>query len=430
MEKEIQQILTNASQTSSVRIKLCLRGGRKVVKNAQSDPFASRTCNRTNCVVCSTPNSNGGCKQAGIGYQLSCNPCSDLDIESTYQGESSKSAFERGLQHAKGLIKKSNDNPIWKHSELHHQGDNKIPFTMSVTGRFAKPMVRQENEAIRIRESKAKYEMNSRSEFRQPVIIRLIPTSSNSQTDQTGTPATIMDPRRYNNKRKASEQEHPDSPHVQSRSKIARGPYYQSDYTNSTHSRHSRRDAYVEPNYVQSTRQSRNDTHSRSHSRSTSHNRQRYQSKSVVSRRSQSSKSTNNKHPNSHNTNHTHTESSRLNNSISVEFQMSPMPVRSQSPKNNHIQDEHVTNCSLSPVSPGSFSFAMRQLRSQGKFAFNTDQPYHSSKTISPAMPTGYKCHQCGKIFSPENDRSTQCLSHEGTSFYNNQFPNNSYLQW
>ena len=82
MEKEIQQILTNASQTSSVRIKLCLRGGRKVAKNAQSDPFASRTCNRTDCVVCSTPNSNGGCKQAGIGYQLSCNPCTDLDIRS------------------------------------------------------------------------------------------------------------------------------------------------------------------------------------------------------------------------------------------------------------------------------------------------------------------------------------------------------------
>ena len=205
MEKEIQQILTNASQTSSVRIKLCLRGGRKVAKNAQSDPFASRTCNRTDCVVCSAPNSNGGCKQAGIGYQLSCNPCSDVDIESTYQGESSKSAFERGLQHSKGLAKKSNDNPLWKHSELHHNGDNKIPFTMSVTGRFAKPMVRQENEAIRIRESKAKYEMNSRSEFRQPVIIRLIPTTSNSQTDQTGTPATIMDPRRYNNKRKATD---------------------------------------------------------------------------------------------------------------------------------------------------------------------------------------------------------------------------------
>ena len=115
----------------------------------------------------------------------------------------SKSAYERGDQHTKGLQKKSEDNPIWKHAELHHNSDNNIKFSMKVTGKFKKPMVRQENEAIRIRESMAVHQMNSRSEFHQPVIIRLVPTSSNAQSDQSGTPAFIMDPR-YSNKRKVS----------------------------------------------------------------------------------------------------------------------------------------------------------------------------------------------------------------------------------
>ena len=172
-------------------------------KHAKSDPFASRLCDRPLCKVCTSTNSRGGCKQASIGYTLSCDSCSENDIEATYHGETSKSAFERGNQHSKGLLKKSEDNPIWKHAELHHDSDNQISFSMGVTGHFSKPMVRQENEAIRIRESMAKHEMNSCSEFHQPVIIRLVPTSSNSQSDQTGAPAVIMDSR-YNKKDKHS----------------------------------------------------------------------------------------------------------------------------------------------------------------------------------------------------------------------------------
>ena len=76
----------------------------------------------------------GGCKQSSIGYTLSCDPCAENDIVASYQGESAKSAFEHGDQHVKGLLKKSDDNPIWKHSELQHGSDNQIGFTMKVTG--------------------------------------------------------------------------------------------------------------------------------------------------------------------------------------------------------------------------------------------------------------------------------------------------------
>ena len=86
---------------------------------------------------------------------------------------------------------------------------------MNVTGRFQKAMVRQEEEAIRIRESQSVHQLNSRKEFHQPTIIRLIPVSNLQQSDQASpnTPV-IMYP---STKRKATSRA--DSPNVQPRSR-------------------------------------------------------------------------------------------------------------------------------------------------------------------------------------------------------------------
>ena len=150
---------------------------------------------------------------------LTCDNCKQSEIQATYQGETSKSAYERGNQHAEGLIKKLEENPLWKHAELYHEGDNQIPFSMEITGRFQKAMIRQEDEAIRIRESLAKYQMNSKKEFHQPAIIRLVPVSNTQQADQTGAQAPIMERGRNHNKR-SLQFNHSDSPNVPPRSRV------------------------------------------------------------------------------------------------------------------------------------------------------------------------------------------------------------------
>ena len=415
MESEIREILAEASRTSNVNIKLVVRGGRKIVKNAPSDPFASKLCSRPSCKVCTSPESGGGCKQASIGYTLTCDPCAQSDIVASYQGESSKSAFKRGEQHAKGLIKKSDDNPIWKHSELHHNGDNQIGFNMKVTGRFAKPMIRQENEAIRIRESGAIHEMNSRSEFHQPVIIRLVPTSNLSQLDQAGTPAPIMNSRQQN-KRPYSYLSRPDSPNVESRSKISRVSHSERA---SPPPRLSRFDQHHQPIPVTTTRQQRNQSNGTSNdsyyvksskSHNSSHTRQHH--------------STDTPHTPRHRTQHssTNTRHGAVSPSKGKHVKMSPLPVLSAqhhnlnkhtgythtvhwadsditpprahstalSPSpvptnlNKHVKPTHEKSISLSPVSPDSFSFAMQKLRSTGKFAYrlsHTNNQHVSSKT-------------------------------------------------
>ena len=216
LEKEITQILKEAARLTGIRVKMCQRGGMKVSSSAHADPFASKLCSRPDCPVCQSPDSKGGCRNSNIGYVISCKPCSDQGISATYQGETSKSAYERGLQHLEGLSKKVDDAPIWRHSQLIHDSDPNLPFSMSVTGRFQKAMIRQEDEAIRIRESEAVHQLNSRKEFHQPTIIRLVPVSNLQQSDQTGQPPQIMFP---SIKRKTTASSRVDSPHVPERSR-------------------------------------------------------------------------------------------------------------------------------------------------------------------------------------------------------------------
>ena len=75
METEIHKLLSEASKTTGINIKLWLCGGRKMAKNTNSDPFTSRLCDTPLCKICTSTNSKGGCKQSKIGYTLSCDTC-------------------------------------------------------------------------------------------------------------------------------------------------------------------------------------------------------------------------------------------------------------------------------------------------------------------------------------------------------------------
>ena len=100
-----------------------------------------------------------------------------------------------------------------------------VLYGMSVTGKFSKAMIRQQNEAIRIRECTVVYKMNSRREFHQPSIIRMLPIKGNIQLDETGRPATTTMQRYRPQKRKADRPLAPpreDSPTILTRSRSTR----------------------------------------------------------------------------------------------------------------------------------------------------------------------------------------------------------------
>ena len=66
------------------------------------------------------------------------------------------------------------DNALWKHCQLEHNGE-KVEFSMKVLGSFQSTMARQVNEGVRIKRSKADCLMNSKSEFHQHPVVRVVP---------------------------------------------------------------------------------------------------------------------------------------------------------------------------------------------------------------------------------------------------------------
>ena len=54
-------------------------------------------------------------------------------------------------------------------------GGEKVEFSMKVLGSFQSSMARQVNEGVRIKRSKADCLMNSKSEFHQHPVVRVVP---------------------------------------------------------------------------------------------------------------------------------------------------------------------------------------------------------------------------------------------------------------
>jgi hypothetical protein len=186
LKKELARICNLFKETHNIGVLLMERGGQKSSSDIRSNPLGTKLCKRENCPICREENSKGGCQGGGVGYEHQCNTClTETGKITLYHGESSKSGYERGLQHADGLRKEKEDNVMWKHSAIHHGGVH-AKFTMKITGRFAKCLERQEDEGTRVRESKADILMNSMTQWHQPPIKRVVVMRGNVNQDQIG----------------------------------------------------------------------------------------------------------------------------------------------------------------------------------------------------------------------------------------------------
>ena len=90
-----------------------------------------------------------------------------------YEGETGSNCYSRGLEHQNGLRNEQQENPLWKHCTLEHGGE-KVDFTMTALRSFRSCLKRQVNEAVRISSSQADILLNSKSEFHQAPLTRLV----------------------------------------------------------------------------------------------------------------------------------------------------------------------------------------------------------------------------------------------------------------
>ena len=155
-----------------------------MTRDLKSNPLRVGGCDRENCMVGSTKG-KGDCSRSGAGYRISCLECPKLKISAAYEGETSRNPYTRGLEHLKDLENESDKSPLWKHCTIQHEG-RKVNFRMDALRSFRYPMVRQVNEGARVRLSEFDICMNSKSEFHQAGMVRIVAVRGNVNEEQTG----------------------------------------------------------------------------------------------------------------------------------------------------------------------------------------------------------------------------------------------------
>ena len=113
-----------------------------------------------------------------IQKTIICEKC-----KGTYEGETSRKAKVRAIEHLKDLEKQKPSNPLVKHiKKSHPQSEGVSPkFSIKISGVFSDALTRQADEAIRIKHQKVhnSENMNSKHEFNSvPVkILKLVHTT-------------------------------------------------------------------------------------------------------------------------------------------------------------------------------------------------------------------------------------------------------------
>ena len=149
------------------------RTGKSVRSIAKAEPLKAQGCKRPDCFPY-TSGGGGNCESNGSGYRIICETCQKDGVVNLYEGEMGRNGYTRGKEHLDALRLENEENALWKHCLIQHNGE-KAKFSMKVLGVFYTCLVRQVNEGVRIKTSKAHCVMNSKSEFHQHPVVRIIP---------------------------------------------------------------------------------------------------------------------------------------------------------------------------------------------------------------------------------------------------------------
>ena len=110
-----------------------------------------------------------------------------------YKGESGRNAYTRGLEHQADLKNKDEESPLWKHCSLQHAGEI-VEFTMKALRGFNSSLERHVNEGVRVTSSTADIILNSKNEFHQAPIVRVV-LSTGLHGDQGESQDAVIPPR-------------------------------------------------------------------------------------------------------------------------------------------------------------------------------------------------------------------------------------------
>ena len=97
------------------------------------------------------------------------------EVEAEYHGETSTTCYTRQKEHLSGWERRRDNNPLWKHHQLHHP-DTPPEFEFKPEKFFNDPLSKSMFEGVSINRSPSTegYLMNSKAEFRQGEVARVV----------------------------------------------------------------------------------------------------------------------------------------------------------------------------------------------------------------------------------------------------------------
>ena len=115
------------------------------------------------------------CRTSNVGYSISCKLCKQRNIQISYEGETARNAYIRGKEHKRAYERENQNSVLYKHVLSEHKNEKEmVDFDMTAVSKFKKPLNRQIEESVRIRNKGPNQIMNSKAEFHGPCIKRKV----------------------------------------------------------------------------------------------------------------------------------------------------------------------------------------------------------------------------------------------------------------
>ena len=110
-----------------------------------------------------------------VVYRIECQECLSAGKKAQYQGETSRTFFDRYREYRRSLDTKTGASCVLKHWEEHHPDLQEPPkFTFSVTHRCKTASERQIREALEIENFKGEITMNGKAEWGRNFVPRRV----------------------------------------------------------------------------------------------------------------------------------------------------------------------------------------------------------------------------------------------------------------
>ena len=177
LARTIQAIVSEEAARIGLTVRIVEQGG--ISLKQQLVRMDLTGCFYPDCYLCESGTTGGSHTRSGAHYSGICVLCQQAGKEARYDGETGRSAYWRTTKsHKPQIMSNADSNGFAKHLQVYHPENIRDPsaFKIKVESNHSKCLERQVKEGTYITNSEADYVINSKSEFHQPSVRRVVTT--------------------------------------------------------------------------------------------------------------------------------------------------------------------------------------------------------------------------------------------------------------